>query len=154
VSLEAWHQLVESASRDAVSIVENGSLTVDLGNAESIFDFLADAAAFIEQRGQQFQEPFVRSLNLNCKLSELRSKRVAFVKSPASLQKSQPSPVAQGLVNMLSRIDAVQPLLCEFCADCIHGIVVQQAAPNVRGCLIEFVNLLSGFAEEDRPIVQ
>jgi hypothetical protein len=51
VGLQAWHQFIESASRDTGSVVENASLTVDLNNAESIFDLFADAAGLIEQRG-------------------------------------------------------------------------------------------------------
>ena len=79
---------------------------------------------------------------------------MCFAQSPINLEQAQLEPVSQGLVHMIACRNAVQPEFCQLFADRLDRLVLQQAAPDIGGHLVELINLLSGLAEQDRPVVQ
>src|SRR5438445_12444267 len=125
-------QLVDSASRDTGFIVEDVDLSIDFNKLECISDLVGDAVVWAEQRYQKLDQPFVRSLNMDRKLSDNRCKGMGPAWFPINLEQPQLEPVSQSLVHMISCREAVYPEFCQIFADRLCRLAVHYADAVIR----------------------
>src|SRR3954447_3542867 len=82
ISLKRWDQLAQPATRATNLVVKNKESSVYLTDFKSIFGYRSYLAGMTEQRDQKLGQPFARSLNVDCQLSDVRGKSVDTVQLP------------------------------------------------------------------------
>jgi len=134
--------------------MENVIRPIHFDDVEGIFDIFDNMTDLAEKRDQKLCQPFARWVNVERKLPDARRKRVASIQFPLGPEQAQFKPPLQSLGQMISRRDRFETEFGQVVADCLGGLIVQEAAPDIRSDLIKLVDFLSSFAEQDRPVVK
>src|SRR3954469_17180533 len=127
---------------------------IHFDDVEGIFDVVDNITDLAEKRDQKLRELFAGWVNGEGKPTDPRRKGVGSVQFPLGPEQAQFKPPLQSLAQMISSRDWFKIEFGQFVTDRRGGLIIQEAAPDIRSDLIELVDFLSSFAEQDRPIVQ
>src|SRR4051794_14113267 len=134
--------------------MENVIRPIHFDDIEGIFDVVDDITDLAEKRDQKLCQPFAGRVNVERELPDARRKGVTTVQFPLGPEQAQFKPPLQSLAQMISSRDWFKTEFGQVVADCFCRLIVQEAAPDIRRDLIELVDFLSSFAEQDRSVVQ